>query len=270
VKHVNCLFSAIFASALVLGGSIGARAQGEITLLAMSPMRRPAAQVIAKFEVKTGYKVNVTYGALETRKLVAQGRPMDVSLMIPPYPAAIASGSIVVSSATPIATVLTALVVRKGAPKPDISTPAAVRKALLEAKFIGYEDADFGVSGLGPWDALTRLGIADQVATKSYVQLGPGAQDAAPTAPGIVDLTKRLQDGDIDIELNMLSSLLRNKDQYEIVGVLPREICTPAPIVGFVSTHATDPVGAKALLEYLASSEAQAIWKEAGFGPPEN
>jgi molybdate transport system substrate-binding protein len=270
VRSMKYLFFVIFVFALVLGGSIGACAQGEVTLLGMSPMRRPTAQVIANFEAKTGYKVKVTFGALDTRQSVAQGRPLDVSLLIAPYPAAIASGSIVVGSATPIATVLTAVVVPKGAPKPDISTPDAVKKALLAAKFIGYEDPDFAVSGLGPWEVLNKLGIVDQVATKSYVQLGPGAQDAVPTAPGVVDLTKRLQDGSIDIQLNMLSSLLRDKDQYEIIGVLPREICTPAPIVGFLSTHPSNPAGAKALLEYLASPEAQAVWKEAGFGPPQS
>jgi ABC-type Fe3+ transport system substrate-binding protein len=41
------------------------------------------------------------------------------------------------------------------------------------------------------------------------------------------------------------------------------------PVVGFISTHASDPAGAKALLQYLASPEAQAIWKDAGYGPPE-
>ena len=63
-----------------------------------------------------------------------------------------------------------------------------------------------------------------------------------------------------------LSDMLPNKD-ITIVGVLPREICTPTAIVGFISTKAGDPVGAKALLEYLASPAAQAIFKDAGFQP---
>jgi ABC-type molybdate transport system substrate-binding protein len=67
----------------------------------------------------------------------------------------------------------------------------------------------------------------------------------------------------------MLSDMLPDKDKYDIVGVLPRSISTPVPVVGFISTRASDPAGAKALLEYLASPDAQAIWKEAGYGPPE-
>ena len=43
---------------------------------------------------------------------------------------------------------------------------------------------------------------------------------------------------------------------------------SPVPVVGFISTHASDPEAAKALLQYLASPEAAAIWKEAGYEPP--
>ena len=65
----------------------------------------------------------------------------------------------------------------------------------------------------------------------------------------------------------MLSDMLPEKDKYDIVGVLPREISTPVPVVGFISTHASNPAAAKALLQYLASPEAAAIWKEAGYDP---
>jgi ABC-type molybdate transport system substrate-binding protein len=117
---------------------------------------------------------------------------------------------------------------------------------------------------------LTKLGIAAQVAAKSEVELGPGSQGISPEATrNTVKTATRLANGDIDIGMLMLSDMLPDKDKYDIVGVLPRNISTPVAVVGFISTHASDPAGAKALLAYLASSEAQAIWKEAGYGPPE-
>jgi molybdate transport system substrate-binding protein len=261
--------SAIVVIVLLLGGWTRARAQGEITLLAVGPMRVPTAKIVAGFEAKTGHKVNVTYGnGSETRRTVAKGQGLDVSLIIAPFPGAIASGTIVPGSATVVANILTAVGVPKGRPKPDISTPAAVKKALLAAKSIGYEDPDFTVAGQGPWEALTKLGIADQVATKSQVELGPGAQGIVPTATNnAIKTSKRLENGDIDIGMLMLSDMLPEKDKYDIVGVLPRTISTPVPVVGFISTHASDPVTAKALLQYLASPEAKAIWKEAGYEP---
>jgi molybdate transport system substrate-binding protein len=270
MKSTKNACSAIVVMVLVLGGWTSARAQGEITLLAVGPMRVPTAKIVASFEAKTGHKVKVTYGnGAETRRMVAKGQGLDVSLIIAPFPGAIASGTIVPSSATLVASILTAVGVPKGRPKPDISTPAAVKKALLAAKSIGYEDPDFTVAGQGPWETLNKLGIADQVAAKSQVELGPGAQGILPAATNnAIKTSKRLEDGDIDIGLLMLSDMLPEKDKYDIVGVLPRTISTPVQVVGFISTHASDPAAAKALLQYLASPEAKAIWKEAGYEPP--
>jgi molybdate transport system substrate-binding protein len=95
-------------------------------------MRAPTEKIVANFEAKTGSKVKLVYGnGLDTRHMVAQGQPSDVSLLIAPFPGAIASGTIVTSSATPVVSILTAVGVPKGRPHPDISTPAAVKKTVL-------------------------------------------------------------------------------------------------------------------------------------------
>ena len=262
--------SAIVAIALACGWA-AAQAQSEVTLLAVGPMRAPTQKILAAFESKTGRKVKVTYGnGVETRRMVAKGQPLDVSVIIAPFPGALTSGSIVLNSATPIASILTAVGVPKGRPKPDISTPDALKKALLAARRIGYEDPDFTVAGQGPLEALAKLGITEQVASKSEVELGPGAQGISPEATrNTVKTATRLANGDIDIGMLMLSDMLPEKDKYDIVGVLPRNVTAPVSVVGFISAHASDPAGAKALLDYLASSDAQAVWKEAGYGPPE-
>jgi molybdate transport system substrate-binding protein len=270
---MKILPSAVVAIMLACGwAGARAQAQSEVTLLAVGPMRAPTQKIITGFEAKTGRKVKATYGnGVETRRMVAKGQPLDVSLIIAPFPGALTSGSIVLNSATPIASILTAVGVPKGRPKPDISTPDALKKALLAAKRIGYEDPDFTVAGQGPLEALTKLGIFEQVASKSEVELGPGAQGISPEATrNTVKTATRLANGDIDIGMLMLSDMLPEKDKYDIVGVLPRNVTAPVPVVGFISAHASDPAGAKALLDYLASSDAQAIWKEAGYGPPEH
>src|SRR5579862_160199 len=269
MKNTKSLLSALFLIAFVFGGWASARAQGEITLLAPTIARKPIDTIVANFQTKTGTKVKVTYvNGTATRETVAKGQPGDVSLIIGPFPGAIASGTIIPSSATPIANFVIGVAVPKGKPKPDVSSPAAVKKALLAAKSIGYEDPDFTVAGQCPWEALNKLGITEQVAAKSKVELGPGGQGIAPTAAeGVVKTNARLAKGEIDIGLLMLSDMLPDKDKYDIVGVLPRAICTPVAIVGFISTHASDPEGAKALLQYLASPDAEAIFKEAGYEP---
>lgn len=87
MKHTQKLLFTIFVVPLVLGSCVTARAQGEITLLAVGPMRRPTQAIVEKFEAKTGYKVKVTYGnGVETRQMVAKGQALDVSLLIAPFP----------------------------------------------------------------------------------------------------------------------------------------------------------------------------------------
>ena len=60
MKNTKNVSSAILVIALVLGGWASARAQSEITLLAVGPMRAPTQKIVANFEAKTGYKVKVT------------------------------------------------------------------------------------------------------------------------------------------------------------------------------------------------------------------
>jgi molybdate transport system substrate-binding protein len=232
-----------------------ARGQNEITLLAPGPMRTPIDKIVANFQAKGTYKVKVTYGTgLSTRQSIAKGEPLDVTLAVAPYYGAIASGSVDPKSATPVTSFLMAVAVPKNAAKPDISSPAAVKKALLSAKSIGFVDPDFGSAGQGATEAISKLAIFDQIAMKSKVPNGGG-----PVQRG-------LESGELEIGMLYLSDMLPN-NKITIVGVLPKEICTPTAIVGFISKKASDPAGAKALLQYLASAEAQAIFKEAGFQP---
>jgi molybdate transport system substrate-binding protein len=273
VKPVKYLFSTIFIVALVFGNWVSAKAQSEITLLAPGPTRRTLDKILPAFEAKTGHKVKVTYATGRTStQAVAKGEPLDVSLIVAPITGALTSGSVIPSSETLVASYYTAIAVAKGAPKPDISTPAAVKKALLAAKSVGYEDADFTTAGQGPTEAIDKLGIADQIAAKSKLCAGNTKYSANstcfdPATGGVRSIEKLLESGDVDIAMLFLSDMLPSKDKISIVGPLPRKICTPTAIVGFISAHASDAAAAKALLQYLASPEAQAIFKEAGFEP---
>src|SRR5689334_11973478 len=101
---------AIFVLATLFGTSISAHAQKEITFLAPVPMRRPLDMIIANFQAKTNYKVKATYGTgLSTRQSVAKGEPLDVTLMVAPFPGAMASSSIIPSSKTLVTSFLMAV-----------------------------------------------------------------------------------------------------------------------------------------------------------------
>src|SRR5437870_9750545 len=129
----------ILVVAFVLGSWLNLHGQQrEITLLAVGPMRAPTQKIVSNFEAKTGYKVKVTFGnGAETRRMVAKGLGLDVSLIIAPFPGAIASGTIDPKSATVVCSILTAVGVPKGRPKPDVSTPAAVRMLQTAVALLG-------------------------------------------------------------------------------------------------------------------------------------
>src|SRR5258708_17067911 len=158
----------------------GARAQSEITLLSPDPIKATIDKLIEGFEAKTGVQVKVTYGTgVSTRKTVASGQALDVSLLFAPFPEALKTGNIAPASATVIARLRLALAVQNGAPKPDISTSGAVKRTLLNAKSILSVDPTQGSVGGIALATLEKLGITDQVKSKiKWVRTGIIVQDS--------------------------------------------------------------------------------------------
>ena len=166
----------------------------------------------------------------------------------------LASGNVVASSETPLATVAVGIAVRKGARKPDISTPEAVKRTLLAAKAVAYPDPAGGAAaGVSFEKTLATLGIAEQMKPKlKLAQGGAGAMAAVAK-------------GEVDIGLTFLSEI--TDPGVDAVGPLPRAISTPTGLVGFLSAHAKAPEAAKALLKYLSSPDAAKVYKALGMQP---
>src|SRR5580693_10145068 len=161
-------FLSVVAIAVLLSISSVALAQTEVTLIAPGGIRAPIEQLIPGFEKKTGYKVKATFGSGGgTKQQVLRGDVFDVPIVQPPLPDVIASGNVVESTATPLASVAVGVAVKKGAPKPDISNAEAVKKMLLSAKSIVCPDAAAGAAaGVTINAMLKKLGIDDQVEPK--------------------------------------------------------------------------------------------------------
>jgi molybdate transport system substrate-binding protein len=246
------LSAAVIAVAVCLAST--ARAD-EVTLVAPGGIRAAIEKMIPEFERKTGHKVKPTFGSGGgTKRQVANGEPFDVPIIQPPYPEVLASGHVVAATATPLATVAVGVAVRKGARKPDISTPEAVKRMLLAAQAIAYPDPAGGAAaGVSFEKTLETLGIAEQVKPKiKRAQGGAGAMTMVAK-------------GEVDIGLTFLSEM--EDAGIDAVGPLPREISTPTALVGFLSTRAKASAAAKALLEYLSSSQVAAVYKASGMQP---
>src|SRR5579863_6709764 len=165
-----------FTVAMTLCLSSPAWAQSEVTLIAPGGIRAPVEKLIPGFEKKSGYKVNATFGSGGgTKKQVIQGDVFDVPIVQPPLPEVIASGNVVENTATPLAAVAVGIAVKKGAPRPDISSTEAVKKMLLSAKSIVCPDGATGAAaGVGINEMLKRLGIDEQIEPKLTRPHGTG------------------------------------------------------------------------------------------------
>jgi molybdate transport system substrate-binding protein len=239
-----------FIAVSVLAISLGLYAQApvEVTLLAPGSIRAATEAAIPAFEAKTGYKVKATFGSGGgTKQQIARGEQFDVPILQPPYPEVLASGNVVADSATPLASVSIGVAVKKGAPKPDISTPDAVKKMLLAAKSVSYPDATNAAAGISVNETLKQLGIADQLQGKTKFSQG-GAAAMTMVAKG-----------ETEIGLTFMGDM--SDPGIDVVGALPKEISPPTEFVGFVHARAKDPAAARALLSYLASPEASAAYK---------
>ena len=230
--------------------SSGGDASMEITLIAPTGAKASIEQLAPGFEAKTGYKINGTYAASGLiKKKVIDGEPFDVSILLMPIADALATGNLVESSLKTLGNVPIAIAIKKGSPQPDISTPEALKQTLLAAKAISYpHGAPGALSAIMVDDVLNKLGITDQILPK----VKPG---------GVGAVVK----GDVDFALAFQNEI--NNPGVEIVGPLPEAVSTPAPMVGVISSHAKNPAIAKALLDYLASPDAKAVYKSNGIEP---
>jgi len=244
----------LLATAALLAVHVCTARADEVTLIAPGGIRAPIQKMIPDFERKTGHTVKATFGSGNgTKQQVMKGEAFDVPIVQPPLAEVIATGHVIPETETPLATVAVALAVRKGAPKPDISTPDALKKTLLGAKSVAFPDGARGAAAGVSFDqTLKTLGIAEQMQAKITRAQGGGRA------------MEMLAKGEVEIGLTFLSEIVDDAG-VEVVGILPREISTPTALVGYVSTKAKSPEAAKALLKYLSGPDAAVVYKAVGM-----
>lgn len=243
--------------AFVLGISASAYAQARVTLLAPDPLRREVDAIVKKFEMKTGNTVQESWGTgVGTRRTVAEGGALDVTLLFAPFDEALKTGNVDKSTQTVVARVRLAIAVKAGIPKPAVSNEAAVKKLLLNAKSLATVDPTQGSVGGACMLALDKMGITDQV--KSKLKLFPGGG-------GVM---KAVADGEVEVGVGPYLSDYRNPPEgLQVVGALPTDAATPVDITGWIATNVGDRKAAMQLLEYFKSADANAIWEGAKVFP---
>jgi molybdate transport system substrate-binding protein len=212
-------------------------------------------QLAPQFEKASGNKLAITYGlAVQLVQRVQAGETADVLILTRAgIDALIKDGKIAPGSDVMLAGAGTAVVVKVGASKPDISSPEALKRALLAAKSITYGDpASGGASGVYFGKLLERLGIAEQM--KSKTKFPPSGKLAADV----------LVAGDAELGVMQTSELIPGT---ELVGTLPGDLNNVTVFGTGLETNSKEASAGAALIKFLQSREAAAVYKAKGLDP---
>ena len=143
---------------------------GKITMMSGLALRGALENVVLPaFEKETGIKVDVRWDPTTVvMQELAKGVKTDIVILTDKAIDELKQkNAIIASSATPLAQAVLGLAVRRGEPKPDISTTETFSKALVDARSVAYSRA--GASGIYLEKLIERFGVADQVRAKATV-----------------------------------------------------------------------------------------------------
>src|SRR5580704_5166684 len=191
-----------------------------------------------QFEKATGNKIVATLGtSAQIKSKVESGEAFDAALLAKGALEELTkAGKFAASPQAAIAKAGIGVAIRKGAPKPDLSSVEAFKQTMLNAKSIGFVDNT--PTGAALKAIFAKLGIADQVNPK----LKPLTIQAADAAAN----------GDVEIAMTQISEILPVAGA-ELVGPLPADIQVNTVFAAGVSTAAKNADGAAALIKFLTS-----------------
>jgi molybdate transport system substrate-binding protein len=229
----------------------------EVKVLSAGAMKEVVLAVVPEFEKQSGHKVsfaNDTVGAL--RRRIEGGEAFDVAILTPAALDDLASkGKVAAGSRVNLAQVGIGVMVKAGAPAPDISTVEAFKRALLDAKSVAYIDpASGGSSGIYFAGLIDRLGLAEQVKTKAKLKQGGYVADL-------------IVSGEAELGVHQISEIVPVKG-VTLVGPLPAEIQNVTVYAAGASSAAQDAEAAKSLIKALAGQAAESVLKAKGMERP--
>ena len=228
-----------------------------IKIISSTAMKTSLDDLAAEFERSTGHTLALSFGpSARIKKQVADGEQNDVTIVTDKgIDELIAQGRIVPGTRNDLARSAMALAVRKGAPKPDISSAEKFKAAILAAKSLGMSNpVGGGQSGANLVAIFERLGIADAMKPKCVYGSGGPA--------GLIG--NFLVRKEVEVGIQQLPELMAVPG-IDIVGPLPPDIQNMTVFSAGLSTAAKNADGAKALMRFLATPAAKAVIQSKGL-----
>ncbi len=238
-------FNLVLAAWCALGSALAAQ-PAPLRLLVSNGMKGALAAVGPACEAQLGVPFAAEFGTSNALRAQAEsGAPFDVVLMTEDAVGALAAtGAVASASRRTVARTRIGVGVRQGAPVPDVSTPAALKAALLAAPSVTY--ASDGASRPSIEGMFERLGIASQMGAKTHLEQGSTRAAA------------RVVGGRTAILITLVSEIVPVAGTH-LAGVLPAEFQGEVTFAAAVGARSSRPdVAARAVSCVTAVSTGRA------------
>jgi molybdate transport system substrate-binding protein len=245
------VIAAIWSLALVLAPVARLQA-AELKVLAGGSMTAVLNELAPPFERASGHKLIIHFDSTPNLiKLATSGDPFDLGVVpIDVFKDATAKARFVLPTID-IARVGYGVAVRAGAPKPDVSTPDALKKTLLGAQSIAYLPTS--AAGAYVTGVFERLGIAEAMKAKTEPQTTTG------------QIAEAVAKGDAELGVFLVNVLMA--PGVELAGSFPAELQQELVFTAAPAADTKQAAAAKAFIDYLTSPAATAVIKNMGLSP---
>jgi molybdate transport system substrate-binding protein len=249
-KSLLAAAASMLGLALVLSPMVEA---AELKVLAGGSMTGPLNELAPPFERATGHKLTIHFDSTPNLiKLATSGAPFDLGVVpVDVFKDAAAKARFAPGPTLDIARVGYGVAVRAGAPKPDVSTPEALKKTLLDAQSVAFLPAS--AAGAYVSSVFERLGIGEVMKAKTKPQTATG------------DIAKAVAKGDAELGVFLINVLMA--PGVEIAGPFPAELQNDLVFTSAVAADCKDAEAAQAFISYLKTPAAAAVMKAKGMQP---
>ena len=246
------------SSALAAALLPGAASAADLKVISAGAVRGLIAQIIDDYSGRTGQKFDFTIGTTgQLRNIIASGQHADLVIVAVPLMGELEkTGKLAPGSRADLGRVGIGVAVRADAAAPDVSTPDALKKALIDAKSVAYTNpAEGGTSGIYFASLAERFGIAGAIASKAVLTRG-GREAAIEVAEGRAELA-----------IVFISEAMAVKG-VKLAGALPASLQDYSAYAAAIPSSSTDPAAARAFIAALTSTAMAERWRSNGFEPP--
>jgi molybdate transport system substrate-binding protein len=233
-------------------------AAADLKVISAGAVRGLIAEIIDDYSRQTGQKFDFTIGTTgQLRNIIASGQHADLIIVSTPLMGELEkTGKLTPGSRAELGRVGIGVAVRDGAASPDVSTPDALKKALIEARSVAYTNpAEGGTSGIYFTSVAERFGIGDDIKKKATLTRG-GREAAIEVAEGRAELA-----------IVFISEAMAVKG-VRLAGPLPPTLQDYSAYAAAIPASSTDPAAARAFIAALTSSAMAQRWRSNGFEPP--